>query len=116
MYCHVYGPIYGLLEHCVQNVQRQTTEGTSAHVNTSHPSGRQNPSPDVWEQQQQQQHAIAVCHTSPGRARTEPADCRHNTWFSVIVIILLLLIGEDELIWRSQRNWNKSRSFRFFCT
>ncbi len=33
MYCHVYGPVYGCLEHRVPNVQLQITEGKSSHVN-----------------------------------------------------------------------------------
>lgn len=32
MYCHVYGPLYGCLEHCVPNVQLQVTEGKGSHV------------------------------------------------------------------------------------
>lgn len=81
-------------------------------MSAPHPSGRQNPSPDVSEQLQQQ-HAITVRHTSP---RTEPADYSHNIWFSVRIIILLLLIGEDERVRtrQSQRNWNKVALSGFF--
>lgn len=32
MYCHVHGPVYGCLEHCVPDIQLQVTEGKGSHV------------------------------------------------------------------------------------
>lgn len=76
MYCHVYGSVYGLLEHCVQNLQLKTTARKSSHVNASHPSGGQNPSRGASEEQQ---HAVdAVYHPCHGPAYAQPADCNHH--------------------------------------
>ena len=37
MHCHVYGSLYGCLEHCVPNIQLKITEGKSSHVNVPSP-------------------------------------------------------------------------------
>lgn len=80
MYCHVYGPIYGCLEHRVPNVQLQITEGKGSHVNVplftltlpqtvayseeehSAPPEVTSTCTGVWRHQQQ--HTINCHHTS----------------------------------------------------
>ncbi|TMS19926.1 hypothetical protein E3U43_006419 [Larimichthys crocea] len=99
MYCHVYGPVYGCLEHCVPNIQLQITEGKSSHVNIPFfilpflrlplavrrtTSGSQRLCTDV----SQQQHTINFCHYTSQTGKAEPVDSSHNN-VSVDIFSLL---------------------------
>lgn len=77
MHRHVYGPVYGCLEHRVPNVQLQITEGKSSHVNVpSSPfvlsgccldSGGAQPTSGVHNLCRvalRQQHAINCCYNT----------------------------------------------------